>query len=58
VSHNPIYALMLLHNYDCSELIDVVNISKERHTASNMVQIVIDIFTQSALKTLCQLNAW
>ena len=56
VSHNSIYALMLLHNYNCSESIDVINVSNEGHTATNMVKIVSDIFTQSAVKSMLSIK--
>ena len=49
VSHQSIYALMLLHD-ESSELLDVVNLSKEQHTAQNMLTFAINIFNKSALK--------
>ena len=50
-SHNSIYGMMVLHGSDNqSELIDIVNLSMERHTATNMVNIVSDLWERSALK--------
>lgn len=56
VSHNSIYALMLLHNHESSELLDVINVSKERHTATNMVTMVRDIFDQCAVEDMMSIK--
>jgi hypothetical protein len=48
-SHNSIYALMALYGNDSSEIIVVMNLSKERHTAANLLRRLSDALNQSAI---------
>ena len=57
VSNQFINTLMVLHQ-ESSELLDVVNFSRDRHTAENMLTVAIDILKQSFLKDrIYRLNA-
>ena len=51
VSHNSIYALMLLHDHDKSQILDIISLSKMRHTAFNMVDVTVRTLGDSAVKT-------
>ena len=49
VSNNLIYALMLLHSMNKSEIIDIVNVSSECHQSDLLLYLTKEIFAQCAV---------
>ena len=49
VSNNSIYALMLLHSMNKSEIIDIVHISSEQQQSDFLLNLTKEIFAQCAV---------
>jgi Protein of unknown function (DUF 659) len=50
VSNNSIYGLMLLHGYKNSDVLDILNLSSNQHTAVNILTEVEICVIQSCVK--------